>query len=267
MNNWAFIPFMITRDGSPVIIKGMKANLFMNPNSRMYELGVIKRTIDEEYNHFKEDLEKGKIPDNLKKYNALYCYHKVISEMDQEKNIVGYTLIPLEDKIKKARAECGFFGSLMHRQEKTVAEALEDYKTRDEHEKNFHQMKNQMKFNIQRNSSEDGKEGRSLILFAGLIVISSLREIWRSSSEMQRTYDSTYDMLDEMESIRLSRYLSGSTHMTTFTGKQAEIAIASKAQIPPECLTPTARKEYERMLHPKKRGPKSGSADSKASGV
>ena len=85
-------------------------------------------------------------------------------------------------------------------------------------------MKNQMQFKVQRNSGQDGKDGRFFILFVGLIVISVLREAWKASNEMQRSYVSTYDMLDEMESIRMSRYADGSSHITTFTSRQVEIA-------------------------------------------
>jgi len=48
---------------------------------------------------------------------------------------------------------------------------------RDEKEKNFDIMKDQMGFDILRNWSEKGKTGRLLILFIGHILMSKVRYI------------------------------------------------------------------------------------------
>ena len=45
----------------------------------------------------------------------------------------------------------------MYKLDITCEEALDKYKSRDEHEKNFDLFKNQLNFNLQQNSSEDGK--------------------------------------------------------------------------------------------------------------
>ena len=236
-------------DGTSVKIEGLVANLFMNPATRIEEIGAIKREIDEERAILKKDIDVKYVPNDIKKYNALFVYHKVSYYNNAGGKPVCIQYEPLAEKIAKEKSQCGFFGSLMYKQDKTAKEALSDYKARDEHEKNFDQMKNQMRFNIQRNSSQDGKDGRSFILFAGLITISVLREAWRSSDEMQRCYPSTYDMLDEMESIRMSRYADGSSHVTTFTGRQVDIAKAADIEVPLECVPPSIRKEYERRLN------------------
>ena len=232
-------------DGTPVVVNGLKANLFMNPSARIEEIGAIKRAIDEERTILQEDAEAMVVPSDIKKYNALFCYFKVDYLCNAGDKPIGITFEPLTKKIEKEKSQCGFFGSLMYGQKKTALEALYDYKSRDEHEKNFDQMKNQMKFKVQRNSSQDGKDGRSFILFVGLIVISVLREAWKASNEMQRSYVSTYDMLDEMESIRMSRYADGSSHITTFTSRQVEIAKAAGVNVPLDCMSSTLRKEYE----------------------
>lgn len=56
-------------------------------------------------------------------------------------------------------------------------------------------MRKQMKFKVQRYSSQDRKDGCSFILFVGLIVILVLREARKASNEIQRSYVSTYNMM------------------------------------------------------------------------
>ena len=60
-----------------------------------------------------------------------------------------------------------------------------------------------------------------------------------------------------LESIRLVKYYDGSEHVTTFTGKQVEIAATVGVDVPLEWMSPTVRKEYERKRNPKKRSSKS----------
>ena len=135
------------------------------------------------------------------------------------------------------------------------AQALEVYKSRDEHEKNFDQLKNQMLYYNQRNSSEEGRNGRSFISFVGLIAVSSVRYAWKE--KMQDRYESSLNMLDELESVRYSEYTDGTTHMSSFTGKQVEICDACGVAVPKECMPATYRKARERKENPKKRGRKS----------
>ena len=221
-------------DGTSVRIGKLKANLFLNPRNRIDELGILKQNVEKERAELNEAIAKGFIPASIKKYNALYDYFKVTLKQDNEKEPLGIQYTECVDKIKKEKALCGFFSSLMYRMDLTPSQALETYKERDEHEKNFDQMKNQMHFRIQRCSTEDGKNGMSFILFVGLIPISKLRHVWRES--MSDDYSSTLDMLDEMEPIRFSEYTNGSTHMTGFTMKQVTISRACNVEPPYECL-------------------------------
>ena len=99
-----------------------------------------------------------------------------------------------------------------------------------------------MYFYSQRNSTELGKNGRSFIAFTGLIPISKLRYYWQTY--LRDKYQSTLDMLDEMESIRFCEYPDGTFHMTTFTMKQAEICKACGVEPPQECLPKTIRNDF-----------------------
>lgn len=55
-------------------------------------------------------------------------------------------------------------------------------------------------------------------------------------------YQSSLDMIDEMESIRFREYTDGTSHMTTFTSKQVEICKACDIDPPIECIPPTLNK-------------------------
>lgn len=247
-------------DGTEVNMEGLKANLFLNLRRRADELGTLKRKIQEERLLLEKAVEEALIPADIKKYNALFDYFKVEYKVEEEKPI-GIVFTLCERKVKKERSTCGFFSSVMYKMDIDGAQALEIYKSRDEHEKNFDQLKNQMLYYNQRNSSEEGRNGRSFISFVGLIAISSVRHAWKE--KMQDQYESSLDMLDELESIRYSEYTDGTTHMSSFTGKQVDICDACGVDVPKECMPATYRKAKERKEHPKKRGrkPRNASAE------
>ena len=227
-------------DGTEIQINGLKANLFLDLRKRMDEISFIYDKINEEKNILDNDIKLKIIPGNMKKYKALFPYFRINEIKDENENIIGFNYSENSEKITKEISKCGFFASLMYKLDITSEEALNKYKSRDEHEKNFDQFKNQLNFNLQRNSSEDGKNGRSFFAFIGLICISVLRKAWKIS--LHDKYQSTLDMLDEMESIRYSEYLDGSSHMTTFTMKQVEICNACGVKPPFDCLPQTLKK-------------------------
>ena len=241
-------------DGTEVQMAGLKANLFLNPRRRADELGALKRKIRVERLILEKAEEDSFIPPDIKRYNALFDYFKVEHKIDGQKKPSGIIFSPCEKKIKREKSICGFFCSVMYKMDIDGAKALEVYKSRDEHEKSFDQLKNQMMNYNQRNSSEDGRNGRSFISFVGLIAISAVRHAWKE--KMQDRFESSLDMLDELESIRYSEYTDGTTHMSSFTAKQVEICDACNIAVPKECMPATVRKAKERKDHPKKRGPK-----------
>ena len=248
-------------DGTAVNMEGLKANLFLNIRRRVEELGILKRKIQEEKLLLEKAVDESLIPKDIKKYNALFEYFKIVYKEDDQKKVIGIEFSLCEKKVKKERSLCGFFSSVMYKMDISGAKALTIYKSRDEHEKNFDQLKNQMLQYVQRNSSEDGRNGRSFISFVGLIAISEVRHAWKE--KMQDRYESSLDMIDELESIRFSEYTDGTTHMTSFTAKQVEICDACNVKVPKECMPSTVKKAKERKENPKKRGrkPKTDSGD------
>ena len=123
------------------------------------------------------------------------------------------------------------------------------YEVRPECEKYFCQMKTQMGFDRQRNWSEEGKTGRLLILFVGLIISSYVRHIWKTTG-LKKQFASTQDILDEMRSIRCIEHNGRAKFITPFVGAQKDICKAFGFDIPEGCGT-----EYKsRKVSPKRRG-------------
>lgn len=86
-----------------------------------------------------------------------------------------------EKKASNARRTSGFYAIATLGMDMTAIQTWELYGLRDEQEKYFQQMKSQLGFDRQRNWSEEGKTGRLLILFVGLILSSYVRHIWKST--------------------------------------------------------------------------------------
>ena len=245
-------------DDTIVDMTGLKANLFLNHRRRVDELALLQEQIKGEETILNKAIETNQIPGDIKKYNAMFKYYKVeytYAPKDKDKKKpVGICVTACDNKINKEKAQCGFFCSVMYKYDIDGLRALEIYKARDEHEKNFDILKNQMLFYNQRNSSEEGRDGRALISFVGLIPITKFRYAWKD--HLHETYESSLDMLDEMEPIRFSEYTDGSSSMTSFTEKQITICDACGVEPPRECIPATIRKIRDSKKNPQKRGRK-----------
>ena len=223
-----------------VDVVGLRVNIYLDSVRRVREIIQINDLIVKERGILDRDLKRNFIPNNIKKYNSMFEYFKVIPVKNAENEITSFSYEECTEKIKREKTRCGFFSSVVYKLDKNAKESFDLYKLRDEHEKNFDILKNRMNYNLQRNSSEDGKDGISFIAFVGLIIASSVRFSW--SSKLRDEYPSTYAILDEMESIRFCEYKDGSSHMTTFSKKQTEISRCCGIEPPEESLTKSSKK-------------------------
>lgn len=107
-----------------------------------------------------------------------------------------------EKKASNARRASGFYAIATLGMYMTAMQTWELYGLRDEQEKYFQQVKNQLGFDRQRNWSEEGKTGRLLMLFVGLILSSYVRHIWKST-DLHKSFLSTLEVFDEMRSIKM----------------------------------------------------------------
>ena len=126
-----------------------------------------------------------------------------------------------EKKASNARRTSGFYAIATLGMDMTAMQTWELYGLRDEQEKYFQQMKSQLGFDRQRNWSEEGKTGRLLILFVGLILSSYVRHIWKST-DLHKSFTSTLEVLDEMRSIRCVEHTGKTKHITPFVGAQID---------------------------------------------
>ena len=238
-------------DGTEVEMNGLKANLFLNPRRRADEIGALKRKILDKQSSLDWKIAEEFVPKDIKAFNALYQYFKVAWRTSEDGKPSGIGYSPNSTKSEKELSQCGFFSSIMFKMDLGAEEALDVYKSRDEHEKNFDQLKNQMLCYNQKSSNEDSRNCKAFISFVGLITISAVRQAWKE--KMRDRFDSLLDMLDELESIRFSEYTDGTSHMTTFTVRQVEICDACKVKVPKECMSASIRKAKQRAGKPKNR--------------
>ena len=172
-----------------------------------------------------------------------FCYYKVSYE-PATRAIKSYERN--ETKIAKSQSLSGFFAIMTHGVDFDAMDAFRAYSLRDEQEKYFQQMKDQMSADRQRNWSEEGKTGRLLILFVSLILSSYVRHIWKST-KLNKSFASSLDILDEMRPIRLIEHTNRAKSITPFVGAQVDICNEFGFNIPEGCApTYVSRKRPER---------------------
>lgn len=148
-----------------------------------------------------------------------------------------------EQKLSRARRTSGFYAIATLGMDLTAMQTWDLYDLRDEQEKYFQQMKTQLGYDRQRNWSEEGKTGRLLILFVGLVLSSYIRHVWKST-ELHKKFSSTLEVLDEMRSIRCIEHTGKAKHITPFVGVQIDIANAFDFKFPDNCAPKyTSRKK------------------------
>jgi transposase len=223
----------------------LKLNLYFDAKRKIesrVELDIAKL---QQLTELKELYESGGIlEDTVIKNN--FCYYKVICD-ETTRKIKSFELD--ERKVAKALKLSGYFSILTHKLDFDAMETYRTYHLRDEQEKCFQLMKDQLVSDRQRNWSEDGKTGRLFILFVSLILGSYVRHVWRST-DLRRLFSSSLELLDEMTSIRCIEHTNRAKVITPFVGKQVDICDAFGFLIPEGC----APKFASRQKPKRKRG-------------
>lgn len=243
---------MNPEDPSSECVKKLKVNLFLNMKERVSELVQISELIKEEKALLAEQIGKPCADAQLKELKQDCPYH--ILKVDKEKKL---TAAENDKKIAKDKAMAGFFSSVSYKVEGDAMQQYSLYVLRDEQEKYFESMKDQLGFNMQRNWSEDGKTGRLFILFVGLILQTEIRSVWKKN--LKKEYPSSIDVLHEMIPIRYVEYEDGSSHITGFTGPQVNICRTFSVPIPEDCLSVNQKVQLNRQQLGRKRGRPKGS--------
>ena len=229
----------------------MKLNLYFDPIRRSRQLMELDIAISLQKTTLSELMEnKGTLLGNDATIKRDYCYHKVIYD---PATLLVNSFVLDEKKVAKARKFFGFFSIMTHRVNFDAMKTFRSYRLRDEQEKYFQQMKDQMVSDRQRNWSEDGKNGRLFILFVSLILSSYVRHIWRST-RLYDLFSSSLEVLDEMRSIRLIEHTNRAKVITPFVGAQVDICEVFSFKIPKGCAPAykSRQKPRRKQGHPPK---------------
>jgi transposase len=229
------IDYKVESTGQTVKLSNrLKLNLYFDPVRRGLELMELDIALSLQEASLGELLKSNSVLDSDAAIKRDYCYYKVAYD-PATRAIKSFELN--EKKVAKTRILSGFFSIWTHGLDFDAMKTFHTYRLRDEQEKYFQQMKDQMVSDRQRNWSEEGKTGRLLILFVSLILSSYVRYIWKST-KLYDLFSSSLDVLDEMRSIRMIEHTNRAKMITPFVGAQVDICKAFGFDIPEGC-TPT----------------------------
>ena len=228
----------------------LKVNLYLDPVRRGSELVYLDSEIklqEEEINVRIKEQTPCEDDTTLKRK---FRYFKI--KYDPSSRLIT-SFVRDEKKIAKTRKTSGFFAITTSGIAMNAIETYRHYRLRDEQEKYFQQMKSQLHFDKQQNSSEEGKTGRLFILFVSLILTSYIRHIWKTT-ELKKLFESSLDILDEMRSIRCIEHTNKAKIITPFVGAQVDICGAFEVAIPVGCSPDytSKRKQPKRRGRPRK---------------
>ena len=113
----------------------LEYNIYLDFSARFNQILLLKNQISKEKIIIEKDIVENKIPIDFKKYNALFDYHKIRPTKDDNQGIISCTYEENKEKINTEKLTAWFLSSFMYKIDINCIEALERYKTRDEHEK------------------------------------------------------------------------------------------------------------------------------------
>ena len=216
----------------------LKLNLYFDIVRRSYGLLELEMDISAQRSYLEDCLKNKTEMEDIKKIKRDCRYYKV--NMDSNRCIESYVLN--KTIVAKVRSLLGFFANITHGLDYDAMEAYRIYHLRDEQEKYFQQMKDQMVSDRQRNWSEEGKIGRNFILFVSLILSSYVRHIWKSSN-LREKFKTSLDILDQMRPIRMVENVGQPRILTPFIGSQVDICEAFGFAIPDGCAPVAAARK------------------------
>lgn len=209
----------------------LKLNLYFDPVRRGLELMELDIALSFQETALSELMESKGVLGADAEIRREYRYYKVT--YDPATRVIK-SFERNENKVSKARSLSGFFAIMTHGVDFDAMATFRAYRLRDEQEKYFQQMKDQMTSDRQRNWSEEGKTGRLFILFVSLVLSSYVRYIWKST-RLHELFSSSLDVVDEMRPIRLIEHTNRTKAITPFVGAQVDICDAFDLEIPKGC--------------------------------
>ena len=215
---------------STTIPDRLKLNIYLNSVDRAEKLLEIELTASKQ----KTALEKIKTEQTAlgddESIRKDYSYYDI--DLDKEKRTVNDFSFK-HDKYEKHLMTAGFFANTTHKLDFDSMTANHHYKLRDEQEKYFTAMKTRLGENRQRVWSEEGKTGRSFVLFVTLIISCYFDYIHRT--KLKDKFATPKKVLACMRPIRYIEHQNTKAYITPFIGKQIDICKAFGIEIPEGC--------------------------------
>ena len=146
-----------------------------------------------------------------------------------------------------AEVASGFRVALAYRVSGTAIDHLRVLRVRDEQERHFERVGNQVGLGTRVRPHGPGEAGRLLCAFVASILASVVRQNWELSAELRCTFASPEDVLDEMRDIRWCGYQDGTGRMTSFSATQEMVAVAFGIEVPRDCVAATGHGRYVPM--------------------
>ncbi len=221
-------------------IKGLKLNLYYDPQRRGDDLMQLDIDLMHQGQELQQIMEQ-QLEVSKKEVNRWFPYYSVTLDACG-KYISGYQ--QNEQTISDALKCSGFIAILSYNVTGDSKQVWDWYHLRDEQEKLFSQLKTQMVSRRIRSWSEEGYEGRLLVLFVALTVSSYLKQVWKSTS-LREQFSTSLEILDEMRSIRCIEHTRRAKKITPFVGKQVDICEAFGFEIPAGCA-PSSRTKKQK---------------------
>lgn len=141
----------------------------------------------------KDELEAGQM---MEKNKPMYETYFNIHETPKRGRTVEYNDQAIQDYIENDSC----YWVLMSTEEKDTRKALSGYRTRNDVEVGFDDVKNSLDMRRMRNHTEQTVRGKIFVVFIALILLSQLRQTVRKIPPKQRRYWTEHEFLDKVAS-------------------------------------------------------------------
>ncbi len=141
----------------------------------------------------KDELESGLV---IEKNRFMYDTYFTVRETPKRGRTVEYNDKAIQDYIENDSC----YWVLMSTREKDTRKALAGYRTRNDVEVGFDDVKNSLDMRRMRNHTEQTVRGKIFVVFIALILLSQLRQTVRKIPPKQRRYWTEHEFLDKVAS-------------------------------------------------------------------
>ena len=232
------LPYTVRLNGGGTrTIKTLKLNLYYDPQRRGADIMQVDIDLITQAQELGQIQAKG-LEVWRKELRTWYPYYTIT--LDSTGKLIS-SFKRNEDAITKALRLSGFIAIISNKVDGGSKKIWDWYHLRDEQEKLFSQLKTQMAARRCRSWSEEGHEGRLLVMFVALTCSSFLRQVWKSTN-LKDEFSTSLEILDEMRSIRCVEHHHRAKKITPFVGKQVTVCEAFGFEIPKGCAPVSTKK-------------------------